>query len=94
MKKVSINTKKRLILVDGEVIKPSRLQFDLLVLLFYNSGDVFTRDEILEKIWKKVYVDERTVDVHIAALRKLVGKDRIESFKGVGYAWREDELEL
>jgi two-component system OmpR family response regulator len=94
MEKVSINTRKRLILIDGEVIKPSRLQFDLLVLLSNSPGDVFTRDEILANVWKTIHVDERTVDVHVTAIRKLVGKDRIESFKGVGYAWREDELEL
>lgn len=66
-------------------------EFDLLVLLAENRGRVFTRDQLLDKVWGFAYVGEtRTVDVHIRYLRKKLDDDDkigkyIKTVRGVGY---------
>lgn len=61
-------------------------EFDLLYLLASNTDKVFTREEILEKVWgSDVVVGERTIDVHIRRLREKFGLDFIQTLKGIGY---------
>lgn len=61
-------------------------EFDLLYLLASNTKKVFTREEILEKVWgNDVVVGERTIDVHIRRLREKLGDDFIQTLKGIGY---------
>lgn len=61
-------------------------EFDLLYLLASNTQKVFTREEILEKVWgNDVVVGERTIDVHIRRLREKLGLNTIQTLKGVGY---------
>lgn len=88
---LSINKSKRVVLVDGKSVELSLKEFDLLYLLAKNRGMVFTRDQLLEKIWGYDYYGEtRTVDVHIRNLRKKIEKDNnnpfyIKTIRGVGY---------
>lgn len=68
-----------------EIILP-RKEFELLILLNSIPGRVFTREEILEKIWgDNVIVGDRTIDVHIRKLREKIGDNYIKTIKGVGY---------
>lgn len=66
-------------------------EFDLLKLLVTNQGRVFSRDELLERVWGyEYYGDTRTVDVHIRHLRSKLAADEalsnaIETVRGVGY---------
>lgn len=61
-------------------------EFDLLYLLASNTEKVFTRDEILGKVWgNEVVVGERTIDVHIRRLREKLGINTIQTLKGIGY---------
>ena len=62
-------------------------EFDLLVLLLENRGNVLTREQLLDSIWKiDADIESRTVDVHIRTLRqKLNDEDLIETVRGVGY---------
>lgn len=63
-------------------------EFDLLVLLVKNRGNVLTREQLLEHIWEvSVDVESRTVDVHIRTLRQKLGEyeNYIETIRGVGY---------
>lgn len=61
-------------------------EFDLLRYLMVNTGNVLTRDQLLEKIWGYEYAgDTRTVDVHIRRLRKKIGEEYITTVRGVGY---------
>ena len=62
-------------------------EFDLLVLLLENRGNVLTREQLLDSIWKiDADIESRTVDVHIRTLRqKLNDENLIETVRGVGY---------
>ncbi len=63
-----------------------RKEFELLYLLASRPGRVFTRDEIMHRVWgDEVIVGERTLDVHIRRLRQKLGNDLIKTVKGVGY---------
>lgn len=71
---------------NGQLFLLPKKEFDLLYLLASNTEKVFTRDEILEKVWgSDVIVGERTIDVHIRRLREKFGLDFIQTLKGVGY---------
>ncbi len=82
--------------------KPARLtlkEFDLLRFLVQNPNRVLTRDQLLDRVWGgDVYVDPRTVDVHVRRLRKAIEKnDRkpvwVLAVRGVGYKFDEKALE-
>ncbi|MCU0350859.1 MAG: response regulator transcription factor [Flavobacterium sp.] len=70
---------------NQEIILP-RKEFELFYLLATKPGKVFTREEILEKVWgNEVVVGGRTIDVHIRKLREKIGDDFFKTIKGVGY---------
>ena len=69
-------------------------EFRLLEFLMSNSGRVFNRAQMLDAVWgQDVYVDERTVDVHVGRLRKAINRrgqtDPIRTVRGEGYAFDE-----
>jgi two-component system alkaline phosphatase synthesis response regulator PhoP len=68
-----------------------RKEFELLFLLATIPGRVFSREELLDRIWgTDVYVSNRTVDVHVRKVRMKLGSDYIQTVKGVGYRFAED----
>ena len=75
----------------GKQLDLTYIQFKLLYLLASRRNNVFSRQEILERVWgKKVYVTNRTVDVHIKRLREKLGEYKypsqyIETIHGTGY---------
>ena len=74
--------------MDGELIKFSRKEFDLLVLLARSRGSYFSRSRIISELWKDApYVLDRTIDVHIARIRSKLGKmhDLVRNKTGFGY---------
>ncbi|MDX1651254.1 MAG: response regulator transcription factor [Brumimicrobium sp.] len=78
-----------LLLEDKEIILPKK-EFELLELLLSKPGKVFTREEILSKVWgDETIVGERTIDVHIRKLREKIGDAYIRTIKGVGYTYNE-----
>jgi DNA-binding response OmpR family regulator len=82
------------LLRDGEVLPVKPKAFELLVFLLRNPGQVFTRDQLLERVWGYDYAGEtRTVDVHIHWLRGQLEPDPanpqfIHTVRGVGYVFR------
>jgi DNA-binding response OmpR family regulator len=61
--------------IDGEDIAFTKTEFELLRLLLSEKGRVFSRQELLEKVWPRdVMVLDRTVDVNITRLRKKIGR--------------------
>lgn len=77
---------------NGEPLKLTPKEFELLKYLLFNKNRVLTRDLLLEKIWGYTYSgDTRTVDVHIRRLRKKIGKNYITTVRGVGYKFVEME---
>jgi two-component system alkaline phosphatase synthesis response regulator PhoP len=70
----------------GQQIDMRRKEFELLALLASKPGKVFTREEILARVWgNSIVVGDRTVDVHINKLREKLGNEYIRTIKGVGY---------
>ena len=66
-----------------------RKEFELLYLLATKPGKLFTREEIMLKVWgTEIFVGDRTIDVHIRKLRKKIGEKYIKTTKGVGYKFK------
>jgi two-component system phosphate regulon response regulator PhoB len=70
-------------------------EFRLLEFMMRHPGRVFSRGQLLDNVWgETIYIDERTVDVHVGRLRKAVNNGRmpdvIRTIRGAGYAIRED----
>jgi len=76
---------------DGNVIVLPKKEFELISFLAQYPNKVFSRDEILQKIWgADVFVVERTIDVHIRKVREKVGETFIKTLKGVGYMFTDE----
>lgn len=78
--------------IDGNEIALTKKEFDMLFLFLSNPDKIFSRDEILDKIWEKnVYVVDRTIDVNIHRLRKKLGEyeQHIITKQGYGYGFKE-----
>lgn len=76
--------------VNGEEVPLTKKEFEILKLLLENRGNVFSREEILSRIWKdEVYVLDRTIDVNITRLRKKIGPygKNIVTRLGFGYCF-------
>ena len=76
---------------DGKEIHLGPTEFRLLSTFMEKPGRVWTRDQLLDRVWgRDIYVDTRTVDVHIGRLRKALGQqggeDPIRTVRGAGYA--------
>mgnify|MGYP000978163105 FL=1 len=70
----------------GEPLKLSKKEFQLVVLLTSRPGKVFKRNYILLKVWgDDIIVGDRNIDTHIKKIRKKVGKQHIETVRGIGY---------
>jgi DNA-binding response OmpR family regulator len=88
---VEIDTARRRVTVMGSPAEVTTLEFDLLATLASQPGRVFSRRQLIERIWGwDFFGDERVVDVHIRNLRKALGEDGntprlIGTVRGVGY---------
>ena len=82
--------------INGDPIPIGPTEFKLLELLMSNPNRAFGRAQLLDRVWgRNVYIEERTVDVHILRLRKALSKfdlDRlVQTVRGIGYRFSEDE---
>ena len=88
---IVIDQRRHKVTVDGKQIELTFKEYELLSFLAKNRGRVYSRDELLDKVWGIDYVGEtRTVDVHIRHLRQKLGQDEkdndyIETIRGRGY---------
>lgn len=84
-----IDTERYLVIRNNEEILLPKKAFELLRLLCSKPGKVFSREEILSKIWgEDVIVGDRTIDVHIRKIRDKLKLDNINTIKGVGYKYK------
>ena len=87
---LSINTTSRSVYINGNYIRMPRKEYEILKLFVSTPGRVYTREEILSKIWgDDVVVIPRVVDVNVTRLRKKLGDfgDRIMTRSGYGYGF-------
>jgi two-component system, OmpR family, alkaline phosphatase synthesis response regulator PhoP len=83
---IVINREEYKIIKENIEIVLPRKEFELFYLLASKPGKVFTREEILDKVWgSEVVVGGRTIDVHIRKLREKIGEEFFKTIKGVGY---------
>jgi two-component system phosphate regulon response regulator PhoB len=76
---------------DGQPLKLGPTEFRLLATFMEKPGRVWSREQLLDRVWgRDIYVDSRTVDVHVGRLRKALGKhggpDPVRTVRGAGYA--------
>ncbi len=84
---IDLNTKQ--VKIAGKTIELTKTEFKILLLLVRNETKLFSREDILNKVWDGEVVLERTVDVHIARLRKKIGEygNYIINRTGYGYSF-------
>ncbi len=89
---IKMDPLRRSVTVDGEPVELTLKEFELLRCFINNPGIVFSREQLLDKVWGTSYLGEsRTIDVHIGTLRsklKDYGND-IRTVHGVGYSLKE-----
>ncbi|KIN79649.1 phosphate regulon transcriptional regulator PhoB [Sulfitobacter mediterraneus] len=88
---IALDTESHRVSRADQELKLGPTEYRLLVTLLEKPGRVFSRDQLLDHVWgRDIYVDTRTVDVHIARLRKALtrhgGDDPIRTVRGAGYA--------
>ena len=76
---------------NGQPLKLGPTEFRLLSTMMEKPGRVWTRDQLLDRVWgRDIYVDTRTIDVHVGRLRKALmangGDDPVRTVRGTGYA--------
>lgn len=85
--KLAIDVGARSLELEGAPVHLTRKEFDLLMMLAENAGQVCVRDHIIERVWDEHwYGPTRTLDVHIGSLRRKLGNTcRIDTVRGVGF---------
>lgn len=89
-KDMVVDSGKKKVVIRGEEISLTKKEFEILLLLLQNQGRVFSREDILTKVWHdEVYVLDRTIDVNITRLRKKIGEygKYIVTRLGYGYCF-------
>ena len=87
---IKIDRNSYLVTKNDIKISLPRKEFELFFLLASLPGKVFTRDEIMSKVWgSEVIVGDRTIDVHIRKLREKIGDLYFKTVKGVGYKFNQ-----
>jgi len=83
---LKIDRESYMVYKDDESIVLPRKEFELLALLTSKPGKVFTREDILSRVWgSDIVVGDRTIDVHIRKISEKLGDDSIKTIKGIGY---------
>lgn len=88
-----VDTGSRRVTLRGDEIVLRAKEFDLLAQLLAHRGNVVTREHLMARVWDEHwYGSTKTLDVHIAALRRRLGEEpgapsRITALRGVGYRW-------
>ena len=90
---LTLDISKKKVSIDDEEVTLTKKEFEILLLLLQNMGRVFSREDILARVWSdEVYVLDRTIDVNITRLRKKIGSygKRIVTRLGYGYCFETE----
>lgn len=91
--KLTINRIQKVVMIEDRVVKLTKKEFEILCMLAGDPHRIFSRSEILDTVWRdEAYVIERTVDVHIARLRKKIEPygSSIVNRSGYGYCFLKE----
>ena len=88
---LTVSTASRSVSVGGEPIGLTNREFDLLLFFLTHTDTVFSREELLKRVWNWDFGDLSTVTVHVKRLRSKLGDHhRVQTVWGRGYLWRGD----
>jgi two-component system alkaline phosphatase synthesis response regulator PhoP len=88
LKDIRINLEKRKVRVNENIVNLTKIEYNILLMFVQEPDKIFTREEIYSIIWGElILVGDRTLDVHVRNLRKKIGKENIQTYKGVGYSF-------
>ncbi len=87
---LALDVEQHQIMIGDESVEVSPTEFRLLQFFMSNPDKVYSRSQLLDRVWgRNIYIDERTVDVHIRRLRKILSKhelsELIQTVRGFGY---------
>ncbi|CAN5168471.1 response regulator transcription factor [soil metagenome] len=86
---LTVSSAARTVNVGGKPVGLTNREFDLLMFFLTHADTVFTREELLQKVWRWEYGDLSTVTVHVKRLRSKLGdQHRVQTVWGRGYLWR------
>lgn len=89
---ININIDEQKVYKNGELLKLTKLEYDLLTVFVRNRGIILSRDKLVDLVWGLEYEgDYRTVDTHIRRLRTKIGENIIKTYRGIGYSMEVDE---
>jgi DNA-binding response OmpR family regulator len=85
-----VDPSAREVMVDGDEVELTRIEFDILELLSGSPRRTFTREQLLEHVWGDWFGDDHVIEVHMGKLRKKLGESasrprHIRTLRGVGY---------
>ena len=88
---IELDREKKRVSRNGRAVDLGPTEYRLLEFLMERPGRVFSREQLLDGVWgSDIYIDERTVDVHVGRLRKAINRgqmaDPIRTVRGAGYA--------
>ena len=81
----AIRHEARQVLIDGQPVRLGARAFDLLLVLIEQRDRVVSKNELLETVWPGLVIEENNLQVHVSALRKLLGPQTIATIPGRGY---------
>ena len=93
---LSIDPSRRKVSLDGEEVQLTPLEFEILLAMARDPGVVFTREQLMDRVWGyRDYAGGRVVDSHVARIRRKLGEDGAEprfvrTVHGVGYAFADE----
>jgi DNA-binding response OmpR family regulator len=93
---LSIDPSRRKVSLDGEEVQLTPLEFEILLSMAREPGVVFTREQLMDRVWGyRDYAGGRVVDSHVARIRRKLGEDGAEprfvrTVHGVGYAFADE----
>ena len=88
---VALDLRRRRAEVDGATVELSAREFTMLEVFLRHPGQVMSREQLLSHVWGYDFdPGSNVVDVYVGYLRRKLGKDRIETVRGMGYALREE----
>jgi len=93
---LSIDPSRRKVTLDGEEVQLTPLEFEILLAMARDPGVVFTREQLMDRVWGyRDYAGGRVVDSHVARIRRKLGEDGAEprfvrTVHGVGYAFADE----
>jgi DNA-binding response OmpR family regulator len=88
---LTVSTASRSVTIAGEPIGLTNREFDLLLFFLTHTDTVFSREELLKRVWNWDFGDLSTVTVHVKRLRSKLGDHhRVQTIWGRGYLWRGD----